>query len=114
MSILNSLKITGTLHCIKPVPGGTQGKYVFQQTRRGHGNVPGDETRRQQVRRWVIGHNPQTPAQQTNRSAFALAVIAWHALTSEQRAALKRESIGTNLNAYQLFLKQQMQAFHLE
>jgi hypothetical protein len=114
MDILNNLGLTGTLHCIKPVAGGTMGKYVFQKTRAGHGNIAGDVTRTLQVRRWVKGSNPRTPGQQVNRAAFATAVLAWHALSGEQRAALKHKSVGTNMNAYQLFLKQQMQAFHLE
>jgi hypothetical protein len=112
MSVFNSLKIAGKLHCVKPIKGGTFGKYVFQQTRHGHGNVAGDKTRRQQVRNWVKGRNPKTPAQQTNRDAFSSAVVAWHALSSETKAQLKKDSVGTNCNAYQLFLKQQMQAFH--
>jgi len=112
MKILNSLRITGTLTCAVPDASKPLGRYVFQRTRQGHGNVATDTTRTLQIRVWSAGTNPQTPAQQINRAAFADAVAAWQLLPSADRAQLRLDAVGTNMNAYQLWLKRSMTTFH--
>lgn len=112
MTILDNLDIRGTLECTPPIAGKPAGRYVFQRTRPGHGNVLADPTRSLQCRIWTAGTNPRTQGQQTNRAAFAAAVLAWHSLSPPELAALRAAANDTNLNAYQLFLKRRMAEFH--
>jgi hypothetical protein len=81
-----ALRARGKLTFDPALPGRTFGTYVFQKTIPGLGNIPNDPTQTLQLRRWVIGTNPRTPAQQAFRLAFAAAMAAWRLLTPIQRA----------------------------
>jgi hypothetical protein len=101
----HSLLLTGIL---TGIPWGTTKplqKYVYQKTRAGHGNIPDDKHRRQQVRKWVQGTLTNTPAQQPQRGRFALGVSAWHALTPEQKEVWRVPGEKIHLNCFQMFMR---------
>lgn len=90
------------------IPFGTTlpaGKYVYQRTHKGGGNVPGDKHMRQQVRRHVIPRNPRTTAQGFQRGRFAIGVAAWHALTADDKAQWKKNGAQYRLGAFQIFMR---------
>lgn len=82
------------------------GKYVYQRTRAGHGNIAGDASKRQQVRIWVRGTMRNTPAQQPYRARFALGVAAWHAMTNAQKEVYRVPGQKLGLNRFQLFMRE--------
>jgi len=49
--------------------------------------------------------NPQTPEQQANRSKFAAGVVAWQALTPEEKQEYNRMRYGLRMSGYNLFLR---------
>ena len=84
---------------------GTLSGYVYQLTRAGSGNIPGDKTNRRQKRRHVIPHNPKTIAQGFQRGRFALGVTAWHGLTALEKAQWKTNGSTRGLGAFQMFMR---------
>jgi hypothetical protein len=98
-------KITGILFCTPPVGGKPEAKYVFQKTRAGHGNMPGDKTQSMQCRLWVKGTTTYTAEQKKNRGRFALGVAAWHALQPAEKQQWRTNANKTRLNGFQLFMR---------
>jgi hypothetical protein len=80
-------------------------KYVFQKTRAGHGNVPGDTTKTQQVRIWVRGANPRTELQKPGRIKFAVGVGNWQAMSEIEKAAWDLQQPGRWLNRFQQYMR---------
>ena len=99
------LELSGILTGIPANTGKPYGKYIYQKTRAGHGNIHGDTTKRQQVRIWVRGTNPNTPAQQPYRARFALGVAAWHKLIPEEKESWRAPGIALKLNRFQAFMR---------
>jgi len=56
--------------------------------------------------KFYVPTNPQTEAQQANRQKMTDGVIAWQALTDQQKAAYNKNAIGKNLSGYNLFLSE--------
>lgn len=50
--------------------------------------------------------NPQTEAQQTNRQKMNNAVVAWQALTDEQKEVYNEIAKGKDLSGYNVFLSE--------
>lgn len=103
--LTTALEINGILTCTPEGTGKPLGKYVFQRTKPGLGNTPGDKTKTRQIRRWVQGANPRTPAQMRQRARFAEGVAEWHTLAPEQRAAWKKIGRPRSLNGFQAFMR---------
>jgi hypothetical protein len=89
------------------------GKYVYQRTARGHGNITDDRARQQQVRRHVIPANPNTALQIPQRLRFAQGVAAWHALTEPEREAYRAPGRARGLNRFQQFMSEYIPAHEL-
>jgi len=99
-----SLTVTGILTYTPTDPPRPAGKYVLQKTWRGGGNVAGDKSGRQQVRRWVVGINPRSTPQQLHREKLRAAVAAWHAAPPEVRALAATKGSRVALPAYHYFI----------
>ena len=99
------LSISGILHCTPEGTGKPFAKYVYQKTLAGHGNIPGDPSKRQQVRLWVAGTYSNTPAQQPQHARFAQGVAAWHALTSTEKETWRAPGSKLRLNRFQAFMR---------
>lgn len=52
--------------------------------------------------------NPQTEAQQANRSAFADAVANWHNLTDEEKEIYNKRARGRGMYGFNLFIREHM------
>lgn len=87
---MKNLLITGSLNLTNPPPGKSPGRYVYQRTAKGKGNMPLSETHDLQLRAHVIPADPKTPAQLARRAAFAAAVASWHAATAEDRESVRQ------------------------
>lgn len=103
-----SFSLTGILTGIPDNTALPAGKYVYQKTKAGLGNIPGDRTRRHQVRIWTAGTNPNTAAQRPRRALFKMGVTAWHDLTPAEQQALKTPAEKRGLNNFQLFMSTYM------
>ena len=57
-------------------------------------------------RDFYIPAEPGTPAQQSNWTKFANAVLAWQALTPEQKAVYNTRAKYKNLSGYNLYLRE--------
>ncbi len=53
--------------------------------------------------RFSWSSNPRTVLQQANRMKMRDAVLAWQALTSDQKAKWKERALNRNMNGYNLF-----------
>lgn len=85
----HALDVRGTLYLQDPPDGLPPGRYTFQKTAAGHGNIEGFAHADMQLRRHVVPADPKTSAQLARRTAFAAAVASWHAATQEQREAVR-------------------------
>lgn len=94
----------GSLNFCPTAPPRPCGRYVYQLTHPGGGNVPGDPTGRLQLRRWVIPADPRTPPQLARRVAFAAAVAAWQSMPQEAKDSWRTPGKARNLPAYHAFL----------
>jgi hypothetical protein len=102
---MKNLLLTGILTGTPDVPGKSYGKWVYQRTAAGHGNIPDDPTRTQQVRAWTAGTNPRTIQQVRNRVRFQAGVSAWHALTPEEKETYRQPGAKQGLNRFQYFMR---------
>lgn len=57
---------------------------------------------------WYEPTNPQTPAQQANRSTFADAVSSWQGLTNEQKAVYNTRAVKKKYFGYHLYIREYM------
>lgn len=87
-------RITYTQHPWGLAPG----KYVWQRTVEGAGNVPDDATHTWQLRRWVRGTDKRSLAQLTRRQLFRQAVAYWRRLTTTEKASWR--STAKNMGAH--------------
>ena len=55
---------------------------------------------------FYITKNPRYVPQQANRAKMAAAVLAWKALTQEQKNQYNKNAIGKRMSGYNLFLKE--------
>lgn len=61
--------------------------------------------------RHFITSNPQTPAQQANRSKFSLAVAAWQSKTDEEKRYWRGLKRPRGMSGYNRFLREYMRGF---
>jgi len=104
------LTLTGILTGVPPGTAKPSGKYVYQKTAKGRGNIPGDKTRTYQVRRWVRGTQPNTPGQQPGRGKFALGVGHWHTLSDPEKETFRIPAEQLRLNRFQFFMREWMRS----
>lgn len=78
--------------------------YVIQRVPAGTGNVTSDPTGSLQIRRHVVGIDPNTPAQQANRAKVKAAVPMWHALTAEEKKAWRVKGEPRRISGFNAFL----------
>ena len=64
---------------------------------------------KQEQYKYTIPTNPQTEAQQANRSKFATAVAAWQALSEADKNAWRKKALGSTIPGYQFFLRKEME-----
>lgn len=57
---------------------------------------------------FYVPTNPQLPDQQANRQKLTDAVVAWQALTPEQKAVYNKNAIGKGISGYNLFLSEHL------
>lgn len=82
-------------------------KWVFQRVGKGFGNIPMRKKYDLQLRRHVVGLNPQTVPQQAQRNRMTVAVAAWQALSQSEKGHYNaRASKGYQLSGYNLFLRE--------
>jgi hypothetical protein len=98
------LSITGKIHTAPEDPPLPPGRYVYQRTAPGLGNITTDQTGRSQVRAHVFPANPRTAAQLAHRGRIAAAVRAWHALSPEQQKQYQPAAAKQGLSAYHVFI----------
>lgn len=99
------LELRGILSGTPAIPLKAPGKYVYQRTKKGLGNVPEDRTDRQQCRRHVIGTLRHTVKQQPYRLRFALGVETWRGMTEPQKEEWRIPSRKLHLNRFQGFMR---------
>lgn len=98
------LKISGGIYLCPTDPARPCGRYVYQRVRPGLGNVSASADLSLQLRRWVKGTNPRTPAQTARRDKFRAAIAAWHALDTASRHAWRAAGTSRRLPGYHAFL----------
>lgn len=81
MACPDALAIRGTIWTAPCDPPRPYGRYVYQRTAPGWGNVTADPTHRTQVRVWRPTPNPNTIPQQLVRARLRAAVSAWRAMS---------------------------------
>lgn len=99
------------------IPEGTAlpfGKYIYQKTKAGLGNVPGDSTGRLQIRAWAPQFNPQTPAQRESRMAFRIGVAAWQKKSESEKEDWRAPGLKLGLNRFQAFMRDWMKTYWSE
>lgn len=84
-----------------PLPFGT---YVIQRVPAGTGNVTADPTGSLQIRRHVVGIDPNTLAQQANRWRVKQAVAQWHQLDAETKVVWRKRGHGRNITGFNAYL----------
>lgn len=104
MKDTHSIDTRGAIRITPTDPPRAPGRYVYQRTLAGHGNVLSDPTRRLQLRRWVRGTNPQTPAQQSRRTIFATAVSNWATFTAPDKIYWKRQAKPRRITAFNAYV----------
>ena len=85
-------------------------KYVYQRTGKFFGNIPLRGNRDLQIRRHVIGLNPQTPAQTARRVIFADAVTAWGLLSQAEKDVYNRRARPRKYSGWNLFISDFLKA----
>lgn len=103
-----AFSLSGILSGKPDVPGKPPGKYVYQKTKAGLGNIPGDKTRRHQIRIWTAGTNPNTTGQQVFRNKFRLGVAKWHTFSPSVKESLRLPAEKLHLNNFQLYMRKWM------
>ena len=53
--------------------------------------------------KFYVPTNPQTENQQANRQKYTDSIIAWRALTNQQKAEYNKKAIGKRMSGYNLF-----------
>jgi len=96
--------LTGILQGVPPGTSLPNGKYVYQKTVAGLGNVAGDKSKRMQIRRWVTGTPSNTPAQIYYRLIFAFANSKWKNLSEPEKESFRLPAEKRKLNRYQYYM----------
>lgn len=99
-----SLGIIGKLTFAPTDPPRPLGTYIIQRVPPGTGNVTGSPDRSLQIRRHVVGIDPNTEAQQANRSKFATAVIVWHTLSQADKQAWAKKGQDRRMSGFNAFV----------
>lgn len=84
----------------QPDPLGVKGIYQMRMTKRGKVPIK---------MKFYTPTNPQTEAQQANRTKFANAMTAWQALTTEQKNAYNIRARNIGLFGRNLFIREYYQ-----
>lgn len=100
-----ALDLKGTLSGVPFGSNMPDARYVYQKTKPGLGNVPGDKTRTLQIRLQPAQYNPRTTQQVLNRLRFQAGVAAYKALTTEEKSEWKRQGRLKKLNGFQFFMR---------
>jgi hypothetical protein len=99
-----ALQVLGKLTFEPTDPPRPPGAYVLQRVAPGRGNVAADPTGSLQVRRYVLGTNPRTPAQLALRARVRQGNVAWHALTPTEKADWTPKGAGRRITGYNAFI----------
>ena len=99
------LELTGTLTGTPAIAFKPPGKYVYQRTKPGLGNVPEDRRKRQQCRAWTRGTLRHTVRQQPYRLRFALGAITWAGMSDSAKEAWRTPGREKKLNRFQAFMR---------
>jgi len=110
---LNSLDLTGTLTLGPGLAPGLPGRYVYQRTAPGKGNLPGTGNFSKQLRRHVIPYDPATTAQMARRALMAAAVARWHASTDQDKAAWKINAQNRFISVFNACISDTLRNFEL-
>lgn len=84
---------------------GRIGNVVYQYTKPGSGNVPGDPTHRLLVYPYRPHNTSHTPAQQAQRNRFRAAATAWDNASDATKAAYRQDAKRYRITGYNLFIK---------
>lgn len=104
MKDVKSLDARGVIWLTPTDPPRPPGRYVYQRVRAGLGNVASDPTRRTQLRRWVRGTNPNTPAQQARRSIVRNAAAAWNLFNQAEKNYWKTQGKNRRITGYNAYI----------
>lgn len=85
----------------QPDPAGVNGIWQMRMTKNG---------KKPLKMKFYQPYNPQTEAQEANRSKFANAMIAWGSLTSEQKEAYTKRAKRRSMFGWGLFIREYYQA----
>jgi hypothetical protein len=102
------LTISGKLTGVPPGTELPSDTYVFQRTNGHLANAADIYGNRMQVRRHVPQINPNTPAQQANRSVFRRGVAIYQQFDAEQKRHWKTEGIKLKLQTFQAWMRHYM------
>lgn len=84
---------------------GAPQKIVIQKAAPWAMNATAKNGNKLQVRRWVVGQNPRTVAQQANRARITAALAYWHNNNATARAKAAPEAKKTGRSLYHTFVK---------
>ena len=84
-----ALLVTGSLNVPDYDNPGQSRRITIQRCPKGFGNVSTLHRYDVQVKDYILGADPKTPAKQANRARFRDAVLTWHDATPAQRAVYK-------------------------
>lgn len=98
------IELTGSLDEPDPAHPGQFVRVVYQRTAPGLGNLPNSGKFDRQRRRHVVPHDPQTPAQVARRAKMAAAVLAWQAMTPQNRSAWTTPAAARNITPFNAFV----------
>jgi hypothetical protein len=101
-----ALRVTGKLRFTPANPPKPFGVYVLQKTAPGLGNIPGDKTKSMQLRRHVPQANPRTLTQMLRRAIFRDAILAWRALSADEKVAARKRGKSRRIPGYGQFLRE--------
>ncbi len=103
-----SLLPTGSINEIDPITGGIV-RVVYQRVHIDYANIGIIGEYGLQRRKHVVPFDPKTSQQVFQRSKMRLAVIAWQALSAEDKNVWQDKGIDAPLTGYQLYVSAHMQ-----
>jgi hypothetical protein len=109
----NVLDIRGSINLIDAGPGRLPGRYVFQKTAPGLGNIPGFPAADRQMRRHVVPLDPMTASQIARRDLFRAAVARWRAPVGDDMQRWKIIAENRSIPVFNACLSDILSNYHL-